>query len=87
MRNPALITSSFPVAPCGLCNKIVLTYLVFNSQDEEQRCCVHCDSPISSGLEWVAAAELEAEGYSFGSQPHEGGGCANGCGTCSARKH
>jgi hypothetical protein len=90
MQEPAPNSSSFPTALCGVCDKIVLTCVGFNADDEEERYCVHCDSPIESELKWVNSEELEAEGYSLDAQSARrgGGGCGSGgCGTCATRRN
>jgi hypothetical protein len=85
MREMAPDTSSFPTARCGNCERTVLTYVDYDKV--AQRRCVHCDSLIGTQLEWITAAELEAEGYAIGIPNHRGGCGAGGCGTCSVRGH
>ena len=80
----------FPTAHCDTCGKSVLTHVSFDEAGAARRFCVHCDSPIESGLRWLTAAELEGAGYLIGAQaPRTGGGCGCGSegGSCSMRKH
>ncbi|MGA2409962.1 MAG: hypothetical protein ABSG46_06170 [Candidatus Binataceae bacterium] len=64
----------------------MLTAIAFDDQDE-RRICVHCDSPISAGLEWVATAELEERGYYVGAPKAKAKGCGGGCGSsCGTRR-
>jgi len=88
MREVALHSaSSFPMAQCRECGKIVLTAIAFDDRGE-QRICVHCDSPAGSAIEWVDAAELEQRGYFFGAPAAKAKGCGGGCGTsCGTRSH
>lgn len=79
------ISSSFPIARCEACDKSVLLYLAYSTDnDQQQRLCVHCDSPVEADVAWVTADELEAEGYSIGTKPAKracGSGCGGGCAT------
>jgi hypothetical protein len=87
MPEAAKISSAFPTARCGVCDRSVLTYLDVDGATDLRRC-VHCDTVVGPDLRWLNASELEAEGYRFGAPaPASGGGCASGCGTCSVRKH
>ncbi|MGH8013005.1 MAG: hypothetical protein ACREQ4_10935 [Candidatus Binataceae bacterium] len=85
MRETASDSASFPTARCGQCERIVLTYLAYDSA-MERRHCVHCDTVIGTPLEWITATELEAEGYAIGVRSKPAGQCG-GCGTCSVRGH
>jgi len=89
MRDPSLSSSRFPTALCGTCARDVLVYVALDEAERERRYCVHCDSPVDAQLRWVTAAQLEAEGYHFGTPPPRsaGGGCGGGCGTCGTRAH
>src|SRR5260370_1658853 len=80
MQEPAPNSSSFPTALCGVCDKIVLTCVGFNADDEEERYCVHCDSLIQSELKWLNREGLEAEGYSLDAQSARRGGRGGGGG-------
>jgi hypothetical protein len=89
MREPAPSSPHFPTAHCNACGKSVLTHVSFDDAGETRRLCVHCDSPIDSGLRWLSAPELEAAGYLIGARaPQTGGGCGCGSngGSCSMRK-
>jgi hypothetical protein len=88
MRDPALSSSTFPIARCDRCDRSTLTYLALGQGGEQRRLCVHCDSVIDSRLEWITADQLEREGYQFGEPAtRTGGGCGGGCGSggCSTR--
>ena len=89
MHDPAVNTSAFPMARCGVCDKTVLTYVAFDDTGDEARCFVHCDKPVAGALRWVSADELEASGYRLGYRPaQDGGGCgSSGCGSCSIRRN
>ncbi|MGH7836916.1 MAG: hypothetical protein ACREQC_03725, partial [Candidatus Binataceae bacterium] len=76
----ALTSSTFPAATCEACGKTVLTHLVFDDTGEAQRCCVSCDSPITSTLAWLSASELETQGYQFGAPRARSGGAGSGGG-------
>jgi hypothetical protein len=82
-------SSSFPMAHCEACGKLVLTALAFDDDDAEHRRCAHCDNPIGGPLEWVRAAELEQRGYTFGAPAPSGKSCSTGgCGTsCATRRN
>ena len=87
MPETIAITSRFPVARCDTCQKDVLTCVVLDESGDERRVCAHCDTPISRGLEWISAVELESTGYHVGApRPHaKSGGCGGGC-SCSAKR-
>jgi len=86
MPELAQISSIFPTARCGVCDRHVLTYLDFDGVIDLRRC-VHCDAVVGPDLRWIDSGELEAEGYQFGAPSIAGGGgCGSGCGTCSMRK-
>jgi hypothetical protein len=91
MREMALnASSSFPMAQCDICGKLVLTALAFDDNGR-QRLCVHCDQPVGTSLEWVIATELEERGYTIGTPKPSGKGCGSGgggCGTsCGTRRN
>ena len=71
--------SSFPTARCERCDKTVLTHVVLDELGEEQRRCVHCDSPVAGALNWVEAEELQTQGYYV--RGETGGRVEPGCGT------
>lgn len=82
-------SSSFPMAHCSACDKLVLTTLAFDDDASTHRRCAHCDSRVTTPLEWVRASELEQRGYTFGSPPPSGKGCGSGgCGSsCGTRRN
>lgn len=93
MKDLSLNASTFPVAHCAACDRVVLVHVTLDASDRERRCCVHCDAEIGEPVSWVKAGELEQEGYYFGPPPAKGakgstgGGCGSGCGTCGTRGH
>jgi hypothetical protein len=90
MREAALNpSSSFPMAHCDACDKLVLTALAFDDDDVARRHCAHCDNPIASSIEWVRATELEQRGYLLGAPAPSGKSCGTGgCGTsCATRRN
>jgi hypothetical protein len=82
-------SSSFPMAHCDACDKLVLTALAFDDDDNANRRCAHCDHPVTSALEWVRASELQQRGYTFGAPAPSGKGCGSGgCGSsCGTRRN
>jgi hypothetical protein len=90
MKDLSLNASTFPVAACAACKRVVLLHVTLDAAGRERRCCVHCDAEIEEPVRWVRAGELEREGYYFGPPPAKGeagGACASGCGTCATRGH
>ena len=94
MKDLSLNASSFPVADCSACGRVVLLHVTLDDAGRECRSCVHCDTPIDAEVaevRWIGAGELEREGYYFGPPPKKGGaggGCGSGgCGTCGTRAH
>lgn len=90
MPSPEPIAASFPVAFCKGCGKSVVTGLTLDEAGIERRLCVHCDTPITTEIEWVSATVLESTGYYIGTpSAPRGGGCGGGCssGACGVRKN
>jgi hypothetical protein len=90
MKDLSLAASTFPIAHCAACGRVVLVHVTLDASDRERRCCVHCDAEIPEPVRWVKAGELEQEGYYFGPPPAKGSkgcGCGSGCGTCATRGH
>jgi hypothetical protein len=83
MRDPALSSASFPIAPCKACDKAVLTYVMLDERGDELRLCVHCDAAVNPDLQWANADELEAWGYSFGA-PAINKKSGSACGSCNS---
>jgi hypothetical protein len=77
-------STSFPMAHCARCGKLVLTAVAFDG-DSRQRRCAHCDGLIDSAVEWIQANELEERGYFIGKPKPAGKGCGGGC-ACSTRR-
>ncbi len=89
MREPSLNAAAFPTARCEDCDREVLTHVQLDAHGAEVRCCVHCDGPVGTAVNWLNADELEANGYYFGAPPaRASGGCSSGgCGTCASRRN
>jgi hypothetical protein len=72
-----------PLAYCAVCDREVLTYL--GLEDEDPRCCVHCDTPVSEALlRSAAVAELDATGYA--EIPPASSCGSGGCGSGGCRR-
>jgi hypothetical protein len=83
MATPEFGNEEFLLGHCPVCAKDVLTHIDIGPDDEEIRCCVHCDAHVGNGMRAVSADELEAFGYAIVDARvcGNGGGCsAGGCG-------
>ena len=86
MSEALISPPAFPAATCESCGKTVLTHLTFSEAGAAQRCCVNCDSPITSALAWLSTSELETQGYQIGApRARASGGCGSG-GQCGRSK-
>lgn len=87
MRDPVDETT-YPVARCAPCGRVVVTHAVLDDAGAERRACVHCDADIDPGaLAWVPERDLDGLGYGIlGEREHcgrpecGGGACGRGGG-------
>jgi hypothetical protein len=83
MEQDAATGVPLPVGFCTLCEREVLTSL--GVDDDDPRCCVHCDTPIDEEmLRLSTATDLERVGYAE-IEPARSCG-SGGCGSGGCRR-